>query len=185
MKFEQFLLIYWSRYLVALGKAGSFNVYPVDFLNKQYGFKGLIVKKYLYRFELYRYFFFNREIFLSNTSFFVRYTLNIFLSRLFSINHNPYLFNKYSIIRKYMNRSRIGKSHGLGKPVRGQRTWSNANNAYLVNTLARKFVNDIKKTITVKAVPTKIDYKKIKKKQKRTKRAFFVKFKKPTTVLWF
>lgn len=84
-----------------------------------------------------------------------------------------------------MVKSTKGKCHGLGKPVRGQRTWSNASNSYYVNTELRRFVSNVKKTMVTKKKPAKINYKMLQKKQKRPNKAFYVKPKKASTVKWF
>jgi len=50
------------------------------------------------------------------------------------------------ILRKYLIKSHAGRCHALGKPVRGQRTWSNASNAKLTNGFLRKCL--VKKNLT-------------------------------------
>lgn len=44
-----------------------------------------------------------------------------------------------NILKKYLNLSYQGYCHILGKPVRGQRTWSNANTSKNTNSFLRKY----------------------------------------------
>jgi ribosomal protein S13 len=52
--------------------------------------------------------------------------LNIIFSQINTVNSKLEELNKLNIIRLYLIKSYRGRSHALGKPVRGQRTWSNA-----------------------------------------------------------
>jgi ribosomal protein S13 len=52
--------------------------------------------------------------------------LNIMFSQIHTVNHRVFDLKKLNIIRLYLIKSYRGRSHALGKPVRGQRTWSNA-----------------------------------------------------------
>jgi hypothetical protein len=73
----------------------------------------------------------------------------------------------------------------LGKPVRGQRTWSNAWTAYNSNKLLRTYINKIYLLLNKNKKIEKIDYQRAIKKQKRSKK------KKPNTkikkhiISWF
>lgn len=53
-------------------------------------------------------------------------TLNIIFSQINNVNTNLFELKKLNIIKKYLIRSYQGYCHAIGKPVRGQRTWSNA-----------------------------------------------------------
>lgn len=52
--------------------------------------------------------------------------LNIILSQVNSVNNKVDELKRLNIIRLFLIKSYRGRSHALGKPVRGQRTWSNA-----------------------------------------------------------
>lgn len=52
----------------------------------------------------------------------------------------------------------------LGKPVRGQRTWSNAWNSYNLNKSLRNFVSETRRTLSKTQKSEKINYKVVKKK---------------------
>lgn len=48
--------------------------------------------------------------------------LNVILSQINSVNNKHYELSRLNIIRLYLIKSYRGRSHALGKPVRGQRT---------------------------------------------------------------
>lgn len=99
----------------------SQNLYGLNFK-----FKNLIIK----RLELTTFAFF-----YAPTLFFTDYlnvvskkvikTLNILFSQVNNVNLTVHDQHKLNILRKYLIKSYQGYCHVLGKPVRGQRTWSN------------------------------------------------------------
>lgn len=52
--------------------------------------------------------------------------LNIMFSQIHTVNNRRSDLYRLNIIRLYLIKSFRGRCHALGKPVRGQRTWSNA-----------------------------------------------------------
>ena len=52
----------------------------------------------------------------------------------------------------------------LGKPVRGQRTWSNSWNTYNINKTLRNFISETKRNLSKDSKIEKINYKIVKKK---------------------
>ena len=52
----------------------------------------------------------------------------------------------------------------LGKPVRGQRTWSNSWNSYNLNKSLRNFISETKRNLSKVHKIEKINYKTVKKK---------------------
>ena len=68
------------------------------------------------------------------------------------------------MLRAYLIRSYKGKCHALGKPVNGQRTWSNAWNSYNYNRSVRSFIGETKKIMKKDLKIEKINYKLTKKK---------------------
>ena len=67
------------------------------------------------------------------------------MSRLISINNPIVELHKYNLIRLFLIRSYRGRCHAIGKPVRGQRTWSNSKNSFLINKVIRSFIQEVKK----------------------------------------
>jgi hypothetical protein len=68
-----------------------------------------------------------------------------------------------NIIRLYLTKTFRGKCHLLGKPVKGQRSWSNGWTSYKYNTILRKFVTETKSKLFKTKKIEKINYKFIKK----------------------
>jgi hypothetical protein len=68
------------------------------------------------------------------------------------------------MLRAYLTRSYKGKCHALGKPVKGQRTWSNAWNSYNYNRSVRSFIGETKKILKKDQKVEKINYKLTQKK---------------------
>ena len=90
--------------------------------------------------------------------------LNYYFSQVNSVN-NIYLdLKRFNIIRLYLIKSYKGKCHALGKPVNGQRTWSNAWSSYNNNYILRKFIGEAKARLDKEKIPEKINYKLTKKK---------------------
>jgi len=79
---------------------------------------------FIKRFE-FTYFRFHKDNFLT-LRLDDRKVINMYLSRITSINNRINEFIRYSLIRIYLIRTHRGKAQALGKPSRGQRTWSNA-----------------------------------------------------------
>lgn len=173
MRFEHILQVYWSKGFFFGGKL--FYTNSLDFKNffKQqlYGlsskFKQLLIKRleittfYVHYSNLYYLLDYSSIFFKKITK-----TINIILSQINNVNLNLKELNKINILRQYLVKSYQGYCHAIGKPVRGQRTWSNAWNSFKCNNVLRNFVNKIKhiNSLSNKNKTLKIDYKVIKKK---------------------
>lgn len=107
----------------------------------------------------------------------------MYLSQLTSINNTIFELIKYNLIRLYLIKTFRGRSHALGKPVHGQRTWSNASTASNCNRTLRIFINQVKKNNVIEkkieSLNTKITKKKIKKNAPKIKMVIIKKKKKP------
>jgi hypothetical protein len=68
------------------------------------------------------------------------------------------------MIRLYLTKTTRGRSHALGKPSRGQRTWSNAWNAYKLGNPTRDFISSYQKILQKERKEVKRDFKKVAKK---------------------
>lgn len=53
-------------------------------------------------------------------------SMNILFSQITSVNSGVADLTRYNLLRLYLIKTTRGRSHALGKPSRGQRTWSNA-----------------------------------------------------------
>lgn len=85
-------------------------------------------------------------------------------SQINSVNNQLPELKRVNILRLYLTRSYRGKCHALGKPVRGQRTWSNSWNSYNYNRLVRSFIGETKKILKKDQKIEKINYKVTQKK---------------------
>ena len=111
--------------------------------------------------------------------------INILLSQITSVNNQISELNKYNLIRLYLIKSYRGRSQALGKPSRGQRTWSNAWTSYNYNKIIRNFIHTIQKSIGADKKTEKINYKFIQKKIKKTSRSSSLKKQEKKTPTWF
>ena len=144
MKFEQLLQIYWSKGFLYGGKVESLNTNFDEFF---YTKKGLAEKSKL---TFYKRFEFNKHTFWKNSNFLLlqldqKKIINMYLSQLTSINNNIFELIKYNMLKLYLLKTFRGRAQALGKPSRGQRTWSNAWTAYKYNKTIRFFINNVKK----------------------------------------
>ena len=108
--------------------------------------------------------------------------LNRFYSQISSVNHLIYELKKLNVIRLYLIKNYKGRCHAIGKPVKAQRTWSNAWSSYNNNKLLRKFIVETKNKMSKNLVKIKIDYKKIKKMYLKKAKVNNIKTKKK--LLW-
>ena len=169
MKFEHVLQIYWSKGILINGKLQNFNA-PLNSLFKLTGgFNRKTLKLIMLRFEFYR-LAFTLKSQVNTLSPTLAHSLNLIMSQITSINNNVYELVKYNLLRLYLIKTTRGRSHALGKPSRGQRTWSNAWNAYHVNKVTRAFIGAYQRAQNKNKKEEKINYKHIKKKSLRKKK---------------
>ena len=97
-------------------------------------------------------------------------SLNILFSQTSNVNSSITEVVKHNCIRLYLIKTTRGRSQALGKPSRGQRTWSNSWTAYHLNTAIRAFISFHQKTELSAATKTVRNYKLIQKKSLRRQR---------------
>lgn len=184
MKFEQLLQIYWSRGFLYGGRVKSFNLDLNSFFNENFGISNKSKYRFLQRFEL-NVFIYDKKKPFSSISLDERKIINMYLSQLTSINNDISELIKYNLIRKYLIKSFKGRCHALGKPVRGQRTWSNSSTSYKCNRLIRFFIREVIKNNNIEKKVVSLNVKLIKKKIKKTAPQIkMITFKKKKN-LWF
>ena len=186
MRFEDILQIYWTKGFFYGGKLFYFNLTFNKLFTALPGLNNLMKKKLIARFEL------TNEVktgdFLvnnlpNNTKTSLLRPLNIIFSQVNTVNNRPLDVIKLSIIRSYLIKSYRGRCHALGKPVRGQRTWSNAWNSYNLNKTLRFFISETSSILNKDLIKEKINYKVTKKKYITKKKKIKVKEKKK--IFWF
>lgn len=187
MKFEQLLRIYWSRGFLYGGKTQSFNVTLQEFFDDKPGLKNKSINFFIKRFELQ---FISlpknkNDILLSKLPLDRRKIINMYLSQIISINNNIFEIIKYNFLRLYLIKTFRGRCHALGKPSRGQRTWSNAQNAKKCNKTTKNFIQEVKKFNFVEKKKENLSKKFIKKKIKKKAPKIKMIFTKKKKNLWF
>lgn len=173
MRFEHILQVYWSKGFFFGGKLfytnkllfnDIFKHYLIGFQNK---FKNLLIQRFeLTTFTKYYVHIFYLTNYYEKVHKHVFKTTNIIFSQINNVNANIHDLHKLNIIRQYLIKSYKGYCHALGKPVRGQRTWSNSWNSFKCNNTLRNFINKTRhiKLLQEKSVSSKIDYRSVKKK---------------------
>lgn len=169
MKFEHVLQIYWTKGLLINGKLQSFNSSITSLFDLTRGFNRPTKNLLMHRFEIR-----NKRSLLEtpltdlNPTF--TSSINLIFSQLTSVNNTVLELTRYSLIRLYLIKTTRGRSHALGKPSRGQRTWSNAWTSYYNNQITRSFIGNHQRALQKNAKEEKINYKLIKKKSLRKKK---------------
>ena len=191
MRFEHVLQIYWTKGFFYGGKLFYFNRSLDDVFEECPGLGKKYKQNIFNRFELK---FYNKNIknryslitnFESTSKQPIRIPLNVMLSQVTTVNSRLNEVHLFNLLRYYLTRSYRGKCHALGKPVRGQRTWSNAWGSYKNNKELRSFISEVKKKIKKEERPEKINYRLVEKKYAKRKKInpLVKKFKKKS--IWF
>ena len=144
MKFEQLLQVYWSKGFYYAGRMRSFDL-SIDELFAELGglnFKSrfFFIKRFEFGYYKYKQ---NKSLFLLSLE--QRKVINMYLGQMTSVNYEISELWKYNLIRLYLIRSFKGRAQALGKPARGQRTWSNASTPSKIASPLKNFINEMKK----------------------------------------
>lgn len=167
MKFEQVLQIYWSKGFLFGGRIVPFQSSWRTFCGEVGGLGLTTRSKFLRRFELHQ-LFHNHLATYEGIERDIKKCMNIILSQITSVNHQVSEVHHYNLIRLYLIKSYRGKAQAMGKPSRGQRTWSNAWTAYNYNKVIRNFIVVIQRNLNKDKKVEKINYKVLKKKLKKS-----------------
>ena len=184
MKFEHVLQIYWSKGFLTNGKLQPFHVSFNDMFKVPGGFSWPMKRLLIERLESQK---LGRRpnVNLSDLGQWVVPGLNLFFSQITSVNNTVFELTRYNMLRLYLVKTTRGRSHALGKPSRGQRTWSNAWSAYHTNKITRSFIGEYQKLKAKDAKEEKINYKLIKRKSLRKVRKETVSKVKTRINNWF
>ena len=167
LKFEHVLQIYWTKGFFFGGQLFYFNQDIHSLTINTPGLSKFFQKKLKERFELTYYYKSPKLQILEyedNTGRVIINPLNILLSQIHTVNTQLWEVQRLTLIRLYLIRSYRGRCHAIGKPVRGQRTWSNAWNSYKTNKILRSFIHETTLKLKQNQKTEKINYKVIKKK---------------------
>ena len=184
MKFEHVLKIYWTKGFLFNNNLQPFSTPLTDLFRQTNLLSTSTYQLIVSRFEITN-FVVNRKITLQNLNSVSLEALNVFFSQFSSVNGKLRDLQKLILIRLYLIKTTRGRSHALGKPSRGQRTWSNSWTAYNYNKITRTFINDFQKTLDKNKLSVKVNYKLPKKKQKVSKNKIRLTTKVKSTNTWF
>ena len=169
MKFEHVLQIYWSKGFLMSGQLQNFHTSFHTLFTIPKGCSTSTKNALIKRFEHHK-LAVNPYQSLHTLGPVISLSLNILFSQSANINVSVMEVVKHSCIRLYLIKTTRGRSQALGKPSRGQRTWSNAWTAYHLNTFIRSFISTHQKAERDTPVKTAKDYKLIQKKSLRKQR---------------
>lgn len=176
MKFEHVIQIYWTKGFFFGGKLFYFNKNIDEVISECPGINKNFKKLLFNRFELK---FYNKNNLTNRYNLISRvetdnnlsiyHPLNIILSQVNSVNNTLIDVKRLNVLRFYLIRSYRGKCHAIGKPVHGQRTWSNAWSSYNNNKTLRDFLSIIRKQVKKDDKPETFNYRAVKKKYVKKK----------------
>ena len=157
------LKVYWSKGLFYNAKLHSFDMTFRDLFTDTNSFNWALRRWLIVRYELHQ---LKRRSTTSISAFdkSIGSSMNLLFSQITNINGQVSELKRYNLIRLYLIKSTRGRSHALGKPSRGQRTWSNAWNAYKLNNTTREFISSYQKILQQEKKEVKKDYKRVEKK---------------------
>ena len=184
MKFEHVLQIYWSKGFLMSGQLQTFHTPFHKLFVIPKGSATSTKNMLISRFEqhtLARNA--TQPIYLFGSLFTL--SLNTLFSQIVSINSSVTELVKQNCLRLYLIKTTRGRSHALGKPSRGQRTWSNAWTAYHVNTLIRLFISAYQTTDLYDTRKRTKNYKLIQKKSLRKQRKKTISHVRSSANNWF
>lgn len=184
MKFEQVLQIYWSKGFLYSGRVIPFNTDLSSFCAGIGGVALATKLNIVKRFELNLLY---NDYFSSFAEYDkdVRKFINILLSQINSVNNQLSEVDRYALLRLYLIKSYRGKAQALGKPSRGQRTWSNGWTASNYNKTIRHFVSTMQKTLNRNKKETQLNFKVLQKKVKKPSKRTVIKKVKLKASTWF
>ena len=191
MKFEQLFKIYLNRGFYFDGKLQKLDENIKNIFSLFFGLSWKAYTLYKKRYEItYQ----ERNWFTQYDYFFPLFSpqipkINIFFAKILFARNNIFELIKTNILRLYLIKTYRGRAHFLRKPVHGQRTWSNAWNAYQLNLVIRKMIFNWKQKKKKNKPKKKKSYNKflMGKKPKKIKKAkIFKKIKiKKKINIWF
>jgi hypothetical protein len=163
MRFEQVLKIYWTKGIFYNSKLHSFDVTFRSIFTDTGSFNWALRNLLISRFELH---ILKKSTHYSIADFnkYIPMVLNILFSKTTNINGIDSELHRYNFLRLYLIRTTRGRCHALGKPSRGQRTWSNAWNAFKLNNTTREFISSYQKILQKEKKEVKKNFKKVEKK---------------------
>lgn len=182
MKFEKLLQVYWAKGFFVGGESVEFDIPVKLFSNAFPGTSKFTFFKIAKRLE------FGEELkknpLLSEFHPIDLYSINIFWAQATSVNRQILELEKKATSRYYLIKTYRGRCQALGKPSRGQRTWSNANTAYRINNHIKAYISHFRKTHIKVEVVKKINFKVVERKFKHKAPKFIKKAERKPITIW-
>jgi ribosomal protein S13 len=176
--------MYWSKGFFFNGQVIPFQNTVRSFCKKIEGLHLPLFFAMLRRFEL-NFLYYDRNLDIPNFNTHLYRSFNIYFSQLSSVNNQVKEITRFSLVRLYLLKTTRGKAQALGKPSRGQRTWSNAWTAFHYNKTIRNFVYQVQRGLRKDKKEEQINFKVLKKKTRKPKtKKVIIKVKKKLNV-WF
>ena len=126
---------------------------------------------------------YNNTVFIDLPEALLR-SINVYLSQSGSINTSVLDYEQKATVRYYLIKAYRGRCQALGKPSRGQRTWSNANTSFRAINHIKTYIAHFKKThIKIEAVK-KINYRIVQRKTLHTGPKFVKKSERKPLNIW-
>lgn len=178
MKFESLLKIYWLKGFYINNKLIKFSETLANFTKTLFGFSFPLLKKLFKRFEI---FYLNINYSYNLLLLFRKHKkyLNHFFIQYSPVFCDYKILMQYNILRLYFIKSYRGRCHLLGKPVKGQRTWSNGWTSFYKNTYLKHYLFILNKNKPEQLTSNKnLKNKSILQKKKKKVSLIFKKIKK-------
>jgi len=125
MKYEHILQIYWTKGFFFGGKLFYFDKTLNDLMFHLPGLGKQFLQLLVNRFELTFFLKIKSTLLIDYQNTMkkpILKSLNVIFSQVNTVNNQLEDLKRLNIIRLYLIKSHRGRSHALGKPVRGQRT---------------------------------------------------------------
>ena len=125
MKYEHILQIYWTKGFFFGGKLFYFDQTLNDLMFHLPGLGKQFLQLLVNRFELTFFLKIKSTLLIDYQNTMkkpILKSLNVIFSQVNTVNNQLEDLKRLNIIRLYLIKSHRGRSHALGKPVRGQRT---------------------------------------------------------------
>ena len=111
-------------------------------------------------------------------------TMNVLFSHAASVNVSLFEYEQKAAVRYYLIKTYRGRCQALGKPSRGQRTWSNASTAFKTGNHIKSYISHFKKTHIKVEVSKKINYRIVQRKPLKTAPKFIKKAERKPITVW-
>jgi ribosomal protein S13 len=144
LKFDHLLQIYWTYKFLYGGKTYDFSLTPTTLLKNLPGLSQSIQNRYFEKYEINQISSPKTLIPFTKLKSDQRMAMNFFLGQLLNVNADIFEWERINSLRKFLIKSYSGRALAIGKPVRGQRTHSNAYTAKHLKSPFKSFISSLR-----------------------------------------